>query len=73
MLISIVSGTDKTGYLSVLVEDGMQIYVDTTIVGRHSFSYMEITVGVHTIHVYNDQSYDWADRGMSKNIEVKEK
>jgi len=71
-IITFVAGADKTGYLSVSVEDGKQIYVDTTFVGRHSFSYMELPVGEYTIHVYNSQTYDWADRGISKNIVIEE-
>lgn len=69
-IITFVAGADKTGYLSVSVEDGKQIYVDTTFVGRHSFSYMELPVGEYTIHVYNSQTYDWADRGVSKDIVI---
>lgn len=71
-IITFVAGADKTGYLSVSVEDGKQIYVDTTFVGRHSFSYMELPVGEYTIHVYNSQTYDWADRGISKDIVIEE-
>jgi len=71
-LTSPVIGADKTGYLSVVVEYGMQIYVDTTLVGKYSFSNMELPVGEHTIHVYNAKSHDWADRGFSKNVMINE-
>jgi hypothetical protein len=69
---SSVFGAEKTGYLSVTVENGMQIFVDTTLVGRHSFSYMELPVGEHTIHVYNAQTHDFADRGSSRNVTIVE-
>ena len=71
-LTTLVRGADKTGYLSVAVEDGMKIYVDTTFVGKHSFSYMELPVGEHIIHVYNAQTHDLADRGISKNVTIME-
>jgi hypothetical protein len=71
-LITCVCGAEKTGYLSVSVEDGMQIYIDTSLVGGHSFSYMELLVGEYTVHVYNAQTHDWADRGSSKNIIIRE-
>jgi len=63
---------DKTGYLSVSVEEGMQIFIDTTFVGSHSFSFMELTVGEYTVHVYKVQNNDWADRGLSEDIVIKE-
>ena len=72
LLASIVLGADKTGYLSVSVENGMQIYIDTTFVGEHSFSFMELPVGEYDVHVYNSFTNDWSDRGMTKSIVVKE-
>jgi hypothetical protein len=33
---------------------------------------MELPVGEYTIHVYNSQTYDWADRGISKDIVIEE-
>jgi len=71
-LITFVRGAEKTGYLSVAVEDGMNIYVDTTFVGRYSFSLLELPVGNHSVHVYNDQVQDWADRGIIKKIIIME-
>jgi hypothetical protein len=72
MLMTIVSGAEKTGYLSVTVEAGVQIYVDTSYAGQYSFTDMELPVGKHTVHVYNAQSRDWSDRGFSKTIEITE-
>lgn len=66
------AGVDQTGYLSVKVEDGMEIFVDTSYVGKHSFSYMKLPVGEYTIHVYNPHSLDWSERGTSRNITVTE-
>ena len=71
-LLHSVHGADKTGYLSVSVEDDMQIYIDTSFVGTHSFSYMELPVGAYTVHIYNAQTHDLAGRGISKNIIIEE-
>jgi hypothetical protein len=71
-LIQFVSAAEKTGYLSVSVEKGMQIYIDTTFVGEHSFSYMELPVGDYDVHVYNAQNNDWSDRGMTKSVSIRE-
>jgi hypothetical protein len=71
-LITFVTGAENTGYLSVSVEKGMQIYIDTTFIGAHSFSYMELPVGDYTIHVFNAQTHDWSDRGMKKTITINE-
>jgi hypothetical protein len=72
LLVSFLTAADKTGYLSVAVEDDMQVYIDTTFVGDHSFSYLELPVGEYQVHVYNAQSNDWSDRGMTKNISIGE-
>jgi hypothetical protein len=50
----------------------MQIYIDTTFVGEHSFSYLELPVGEYKVHVYKAQSNDWSNIGMTKNISIKE-
>jgi len=71
-MINSVQGADKKGYLSVSVEEGMQIYIDTSFVGSYSFSYLEMPVGSYTVHVYNAQTHDLADRGLSRNIVIKE-
>jgi hypothetical protein len=71
-LIAAASRADNTGYLSVSVEKGMQIYIDTTFVGDHSFSYMELPVGDYNIHVYSSQNNDWSDRGMTKSVTIHE-
>jgi len=68
--VTFASGTEKTGYLSVTVEDGMKIYVDTSYAGQYSFSDMQLMVGEHTIHVYKAQTLDWADRGITKTIDI---
>lgn len=62
------AGVDQSGYLSVKVEDGMEIFVDTTYIGQHSFSYMKLPVGEYMVHVYNPHSLDWSERGSSRNI-----
>jgi len=71
-LIAVVSAAENTGYLSVSVEKGMQIYIDTTFVGEHSFSYMELPVGDYEIHVFDTQNNDWSDRGMTKTVTIQE-
>jgi hypothetical protein len=71
-LISIGTAADKTGYLSVSIEEGMQVYLDTTYIGQYSFSYMELPVGDYEIQVYDNQSHDWSERGMTKFISIKE-
>ena len=70
ILIPILNAADNTGYLSVSVEDGMQIYIDTTYIGEYSFSYMELPVGDYAVHVYYEQSNDWSDRGMTKYVSI---
>jgi hypothetical protein len=69
-LIPHISGAEGTGYLSVSIEKGMQIYIDTTFVGDHSFSYLELPVGDYKIHVYSGKNNDWSDRGMTKTITI---
>jgi hypothetical protein len=73
-LVYFVTGVkaDNTGYLSVSVEKGMQVFIDTTFVAENSFSYMELPVGDYKVHVYNAQTHDWADRGMTKFITINE-
>ncbi len=70
--ISILNAADNTGYLSVSIEEGMQIYIDTTYIGEYSFSYMELPIGDYEVHVYYDKSNDWSDRGITKYISIME-
>ena len=67
-----LTGAQDTGYLSVRVEDGMQVYLDTTFVAKNSFSYMELPIGDYKVHVYDARTHDWGDRGISKFITIKE-
>jgi hypothetical protein len=61
---------EKTGYLSITVQDGMYIYIDTTLAAKHSILNFEVPVGLHKIHVYNPQTLDWSNRGIIKNIAI---
>ena len=61
----------ENGYLSVSAGDSTQIYVDTLLVGENAITYLQISAGTHTVHVYNPYSRNWSDRGLSKEIEVK--
>jgi hypothetical protein len=69
-LSTTVTGMERTGYLSITVQNGMSIYVDTTLVAKHSISNIEVSVGFHRIHVYDPQAFDWSNRGIIKNIEI---
>jgi hypothetical protein len=71
-LITVLTGQENTGYLSVSVENGMHIYIDTTYAGDHSFSFMELPIGNYDISVYGGQTNDWSDRGMTKSIVITE-
>ncbi len=69
-LSTTVTGMENTGYLSITVQDGMYIYIDTTLASKHSILNFEVPVGFHKIHVYNPQILDWSNRGIIKNITI---
>ena len=69
-LSTTVIGMEKTGYLSITVRDGMFIYIDTTLVAKHSISNIEVAEGLHRIHIYDPQAFDWSNRGIIKNIAI---
>ena len=72
IFITCACGADKTGYLSVSIEEGMQIYIDTSLVGKLSFYYLVLAFGKYSVDFYNDKTHVLADRGSSKNIEIQE-
>ena len=69
---SVLSQSDsKMGYLSVESDASLDIYIDTTFIASHSFSYLSLAAGKYTLYAYQSKSLKWNQNGIRKQIEIK--
>lgn len=59
------------GYLSVETTPSLDIYVDTTYIASHSFSYLSLAAGKHTLYAYQSKNLKWNQSGVKKQIDIK--
>jgi hypothetical protein len=61
----------KIGYLSVESDASLDIYIDTTYIASHSFSYLSLAAGKYTLYAYQSNSLKWNQSSIKKPIEIK--
>ena len=59
-----------TGYLSVASESNLNIYIDTTYIASHSFSYLSLDPGRYTLYAYETNNLEWNPQSIKKQIEI---
>ena len=74
LLLIIILSTDvwAQGFLSVKIELGTVIFIDSTRIGENSFSYLPLAAGKYTVRTYNPLSLDWSERGFEQKIEIRD-
>ena len=70
LITSIKISAQNIGYLSVSVDPGVEVFLDSTLISNESFSDLALNTGTYELLILDTHNFSWNQRAIKEFVQI---